>query len=113
MGNTSTGLPENVASMLCYVLFWVSGLIFYFVEKENKNVRFHAMQSIVTFGALHLAIIVLSQIPFFIGLIIAWLGWIFVVGLMLLLAYRAFMGQHYKLRWAGDVAEKWLASESK
>jgi uncharacterized membrane protein len=112
MVKTSTGLEENVASMLCYVLFWVSGLVFFLIEKENKTVRFHAMQSIVTFGALHLAVAVLSQIPFFIGLVIAWIGWVFVVILMIVLAYRAFMGQRYKLRWAGDVAEKWLDSET-
>ena len=113
MGKTSTGLEENVASMLCYVLGWVSGLVFFLLEKENKTVRFHAMQSIVTFGALNLAVIVLSQIPFFIGLVVAWIGWVLTVILIIMLAYRAFMGQRYKVRWASDVAEKWLASEAK
>ena len=52
MEKTSTGLQENVAGLLCYVLGWVTGLIFILIEKENKFVRFHAMQSIVTFGSI-------------------------------------------------------------
>lgn len=42
MEKTSTGLPENVAGMLCYSLFWVTGVIFLLLEPNNKSVRFHA-----------------------------------------------------------------------
>ena len=52
MEKTSTGLDENVAGLLCYVLGWVSGLVFILIEQENNFVRFHAMQSIIVFGAL-------------------------------------------------------------
>ncbi len=44
MAKTSTGLEENVAGPLCYVLGWVTGLVFILLEQENKFVRFHAMQ---------------------------------------------------------------------
>ena len=50
MEKTSMGLDENVAGLLCYVLWWVSGLAIFLLETENKFVRFHAMQSIVVFG---------------------------------------------------------------
>ncbi len=46
---TSMNMDEKMASMLCYVLTWLTGLIFYFMEKKNKTVRFHALQSILTF----------------------------------------------------------------
>jgi uncharacterized membrane protein len=46
-----TGMEENVAGALCYALGWVSGLIFLFVDKR-PSVRFHAAQSIATFGLL-------------------------------------------------------------
>ena len=36
MDKTSTGLPENVAGLLCYVLGWISGLVFLLIEQENK-----------------------------------------------------------------------------
>lgn len=46
---SSTGLDENVAGLLCYVLGWVTGLIFFLIDKR-PYVRFHAAQSIVVFG---------------------------------------------------------------
>src|SRR5579884_3174178 len=41
---TSIGLEPRLASALCYALFWVSGLIMLFVEKQNREVRYHALQ---------------------------------------------------------------------
>ena len=46
---TSLGLDENVESIIAYAGIWVTGLIFLFIEKENNHVRFHAMQSLITF----------------------------------------------------------------
>ena len=63
MDKTSTGLTENVAGLLCYVLAWVTGLIFILIENENKFVRFHAMQSIIVFGVLTVANFILGLIP--------------------------------------------------
>jgi uncharacterized membrane protein len=50
---SSEGLAENVAGLLCYVLGWVTGIIFILIDKR-PFVRFHAAQSIVVFGALTL-----------------------------------------------------------
>src|SRR6202045_15491 len=50
---SSEGLAENVAGLLCYVLGWVTGIIFLLIDKR-PFVRFHAAQSIVVFGALTL-----------------------------------------------------------
>lgn len=44
-------VPENVAAVLCYLFFWISGLVFYLTDKR-KFVKFHAAQSIIVFGAL-------------------------------------------------------------
>ena len=63
MAKTSTGLTENVAGLLCYVLGWVSGIVFLIIEPENKFVRFHAFQSIIVFGLISLVGIVFSPIP--------------------------------------------------
>ena len=46
-GKSSTGLDENVAALLSYIFGWVSGLIFFLIEKDSRLVRFHAMQSIL------------------------------------------------------------------
>jgi len=107
MEKTSTGLQANVAGLLCYVLGWISGLVFILIESENKFVRFHAMQSIIVFGVLTVAGIVLDLIPVLgsvLGAIIS------VVGLVLwiVLMVKAYKGVKYKLPWSGDLAEKWV-----
>jgi uncharacterized membrane protein len=54
-----TGMQENVAGLLCYVLGWLTGLIFFLIDKR-PFVRFHAAQSMVIFGALFIVRIVLG-----------------------------------------------------
>ena len=107
MVKTSTGLEENIAGLLCYVLGWVSGVIFLILEPENKSVRFHAIQSIIVFGILNVAGIIFGWIPvvrWFIGGLIGALAFILWVVLM----YKAYQGEKYKIPWAGDQAEKWV-----
>jgi len=117
MEKTSTGLEANVAGLLCYVLGWVSGLVFFLIEKENKFVRFHAMQSIVTFGAITVVSIILSilgSIPF-IGVvfnIINWIVGVLAFVLWIVLMIKAVQGAMYKLPWAGNLAEKWVGEKA-
>ena len=47
------GMAENVAGLLCYALGWITGIIFFLIDKR-PFVRFHAAQSIVVFGGLHM-----------------------------------------------------------
>jgi len=103
---TSTGLDENVAGLLCYVLIWVSGLVFFLIEKKNKFVRFHALQSIIVFGTLTVASIILGWIPI-IGFVISWLISILGFVLWIILMIKAFQGEKFKLPWAGNLAEKY------
>ena len=105
MAKTSTGLEENIAGLLSYVLGWITGLIFYLLEKDNKFVRFHAMQSMVVFGAITIVSIVLSWIPV-IGSVISMLLSILALVLWIILMIKAFQGNMYKLPWAGDFADK-------
>jgi uncharacterized membrane protein len=58
---TQGGLSENAAAALSYVLGWITGIIFFLIDKR-PYVRFHAAQSIVTFGGLHILRIVLAMI---------------------------------------------------
>ena len=53
-GSATTKLAPNKAGFLCYVGFWVTGIIFLIIERKDKLVRFHAMQSLVVFGILHI-----------------------------------------------------------
>ncbi len=105
LGKTSTGIQPNVAALLCYLFGWITGLIFYLIEKDNKFVRFHAFQSIVVFGALTVLSILLGFVPA--------IGWslipvVYVVQLILwiVLMIKGYQGEKLKLPIAGDMAEK-------
>lgn len=102
MTKTSTGLEENVAGLLCYLAWWITGLVFVLIEQENKFVRFHAFQSIIVFGVVSIAEIILFWVPV-LNMIIWLIGVAFWIALMIL----AYQGKKYKLPIAGDLAEKW------
>ena len=111
-------LSPNTAALLSYILGWVTGLIFYLIDKR-PYVRFHAAQSIITFGGLQILRAVLGMILgvgwWFGGRhdlgrgALAWpiLSLIGVVSLVLwiVLMVKAYQGQKFKLPLAGDLAE--------
>ena len=124
VGKSSTGLDENVAALLSYIFGWISGLIFFLMEKDSRLVRFHAMQSIllnvsfiVILIALYIAwavvVIVMAMISdvlasiggllfgllilvFFIAILIAWV----------MCLIKAYGQQYFKLPIIGNFAEK-------
>ena len=57
--SAQSGMSENVAAFLCYLVGWVTGIIFFLIDKR-PFVRFHAAQSIVVFGGLHILNIVIG-----------------------------------------------------
>jgi len=102
---SSTGLSANVAGLLCYVLFWVTGIIFVVLEKKSTFVKFHAWQSIMTFGVLTVAELILAWIPF-VGWILSILIGILIFVLWIILMIQAGTGKMWKVPLAGDWAEK-------
>ncbi|MBS3756858.1 MAG: DUF4870 domain-containing protein [Desulfobacterales bacterium] len=105
---TALGIDQNIEAVLCYVLGWLTGILFLFLEKENQFVRFHAMQSLVVFLALFVLSLVVGWIPV-IGLLSPVIFLVAVI-LWILLMVKAFQGEMYKLPWAGDFAEKQVFS---
>lgn len=101
---TSSGIEQNVAGLLCYVLWWVTGIVFLIIEKENKFVRFHAWQSIFTFAAITIVQIILSFIPI-VGWILGIIIWILSVVLWVVCMLKAYRGEKFKLPIAGNLAE--------
>ena len=99
---TSTGLDENVAGLLCYVVWWVTGIIFFILEKENKFVRFHALQSIIVLGFFWLLGMIFIWVPF-----LYWIIWVIGVIFWIILMVKAYQGQKWKLPVAGNIAEKY------
>ena len=121
---SSTGLDDNVAALLSYIFGWVSGLIFFIMEKDSRLVRFHAMQSIL-----------LNAVALVVGIAL-WIGWVvvaivgamiseslgalfgFLFGLLIFVFYiavfvgailcliKAYQRQYFKLPVIGNFAEK-------
>jgi uncharacterized membrane protein len=127
--STGSGLDPKIAAALSYI--WIVGLIFFFMEKENRFIRFHALQSIL-FGiantVIMMVLVVVAVILTFafgiggamvgggIGALIqmlVWLIWlvfwlivmVFLVGLIFA-AVKAYQGQIFKLPIIGNMAEK-------
>jgi len=105
---SSTGLSANVAGLLCYVLGWITGIVFLVLEKKSTFVKFHAYQSIMTFGVLTVAQLVLGWIPF-IGWVLNILIGILMLILWIILIIQAGTGKMWKVPWAGDWAEKQIS----
>lgn len=106
---SSTGLKENVAGALSYLLGPITGILFLIMEKESQFVKFHAMQSTIVFGGLWVLSIILSFIPY--------IGWMLLplinlIGLILwvLLMYKAYSNEWFKLPVVGDIAEQQISN---
>ena len=107
------GLQENVAGLLCYVLGWLTGIIFLLIDKR-PFVKFHAAQSIVVFGGLtviRIALIFLNGVLGggfmswgFVGLIGLLVGLVTLV-LWILLMVKAYRHESFRVPIAADIAD--------
>jgi len=102
---SSTGMSADIAGLLCYLLMWITGIAFIVIEKKSTFVKFHAWQSIMTFGVLTVALLILGPIPF-IGRILWTLIFILMVVLWIILLIQAGTGKMWKVPGAGNWAEK-------
>lgn len=103
---TDLGMDEKLEALLTYVLGFVTGIVFLILEKKNKFVRFHAMQSTIFFGGLFVVQLVLGVIP-----IIGWLLnlaisiYEFIMWIVCMI--KAYNGEKYELPIAGQMAKKY------
>jgi uncharacterized membrane protein len=121
---SSTGLDENVASLLAYVFGLVSGLIFFFIEKDSRLVRFHGMQSTLLAGVFWVGEMALWIVSFVLALILSQISGLlgtlvwalislveFILFIAVLIGWimcmiKAYNGQYFKLPILGNFAEK-------
>ncbi len=103
---TSSGLDENVAATFAYALGWVTGIVFFFTEPTNRFVRFHALQSIIVFGALSVLMITFRSVrP--VGMLVNTFVLVPLSAVLwLLLMYKAYQGERFKLPVVGDIADQ-------
>lgn len=105
VSKSSTGMSENLAALLSYVLGFITGIIFFVIEKQSRFVKFHAMQSILVSAALMVLSFVLGFIPFIGWIALILLGPVSFV-LWILLMVKAYKYVWFKLPVVGDIAEK-------
>jgi uncharacterized membrane protein len=98
---SSTGLEDNLAALLSYVLGWVTGLVFLLMEEKSSYVKFHALQSVAVFLPLQ----VMAMVPI-IGWMLAPFITLIAMILWLFLMYKAYHGERFKLPIVGDFAER-------
>ncbi|HJP91041.1 MAG TPA: DUF4870 domain-containing protein [Pyrinomonadaceae bacterium] len=124
---SSTGLDENIAALLSYIFGWVSGLIFFLIEKDSRLVRFHAMQSIllnvaaivigivlwIVWGVLAIVVGQISgALASLISILLGLLIFVFYIAALLaviLCLVKAYQKQYFKLPVIGNFAEKFSA----
>jgi uncharacterized membrane protein len=98
---TALGLDRNIEAALCYLGAWITGLLFLLLEKKDTFVRFHAMQSLITFAGLT----ILAMVPL-VGWILSPLVLIISFVVWLICLIKAYQGEKFKLPIIGDFAEK-------
>lgn len=103
---TKNNTSRNLVAALSYFLGFITGIVILLVEKDDKFVRFHAMQSIVVFGTLFIINIVVNLV---FGLVSGFVsGLISVAGFIIWIVsmFRAYQGEMFKWPIVGDIAEK-------
>ena len=114
-----TGLTMNMAAALSYALGVITGILFLVLEpyKNNRFVRFHAIQSIIFSVACVVVAIVWSIVVgvlvniagFWVLAVDLPLHWLFGLGIFVLwlfLMFQAYSGREYRIPWMGDMAAK-------
>jgi uncharacterized membrane protein len=97
----------------------MSGLIFLFIEQRHRQVRFHAAQSLILFGGLSaliaalsflsVAMLMISGGAFQAARVLVYLVWLAAVILWLVLMYRTYNGETWRVPLVGDLAAKLAA----
>jgi len=106
---SQSGMQPNVAGLLCYAIGWLTGIIFYFIDKR-PFVRFHAMQSILLFAGLTILnvfvrLILVSMLDLWSLLYAITRFFSLLTGVLwLLMMYKAYKGEWFKLPVIGDTA---------
>lgn len=97
---------QNLLALTTYVFGFITGIIFLLLEKKNTFIRFHAAQSVITFGGGFVLGIIFQYLPFgrLLNTVLNLLEFI----LWIVLMVKAYKGIKFKLPYIGDLAEDLL-----
>jgi uncharacterized membrane protein len=113
---TSTGLPPRTAATLSYAAWWLTGLVFWFLERQDRFVRFHAAQAISAFGIVALLIaafglLAAASLSFLPAAFVLFLGaagvtWVGAIALWLVAMWKAANGEAFRIPLAAELADR-------
>ncbi len=103
----STSVPQGIAGLIAYFAPLFGGLLFLFLERENKLVRFHAVQSILLWIFFIIISAVFSWIP-----VLNILLWLFILIVWIFMMYQALMERQFELPVIGRIARRQAFGES-
>ncbi|MBL7060338.1 MAG: DUF4870 domain-containing protein [Actinobacteria bacterium] len=111
---SSTGMDAKVAILLAYIFSWIGGLVFYLIEKENRAVKWNALQALII-GICDVIILIvffgfLSWIPF-IGILFMVLGWLALVASLafkIIAIVQVFQGKTYRIPGISKLTDKYI-----
>ena len=119
---SSTGLPPHVAAALAYAGWWMTGLVFWLLERRDAYVRFHAAQAVAAFGLVALlfvgfcvmAVASLSFLPnaftpFLWAAAVTWAAGVVLWGVAM---WKAARGRAWRIPLAADLADRMVRSGS-
>ncbi|CAO3618647.1 unnamed protein product [Cunninghamella blakesleeana] len=108
---TTLPIRVDIEAVLAYVAPPLSGLLLLVLETQNDYVRFHAWQSSLYF----LALMILQFILLFISNFLSWLLFLFGIGSILFLCYRAYLDgaslERFELPYFGSIASDYVDTE--
>ncbi|MBM3706238.1 MAG: DUF4870 domain-containing protein [Actinobacteria bacterium] len=112
---SSTNLDPKVANLLAYLFSWLGGLIIWIMEKENRFVKWNALQAlilgIIEVVAIVVISVILGLIPYIGWFFFSWLGWL-IAGVAWILAIVAivmgFQGKTFRIPGIAKLADKWF-----
>ena len=102
---STTGLPSNIGGVLAYLFGFIGGVALLVIERQDRDVRFHAMQSTLTFLIALVLSLILVSVPL-VGRLLNTLASLATAALWLFLMFKAFNGERYKLPYVGEIAER-------
>lgn len=115
---SSTGIPSRTAAALAYGGWWVTGLMFWFLERHDRFARFHAAQSLVAFGAIAVVVMVFgvlaaASLSFLPGAFTVLIGvtvfaWVLGVALWAVSLWKAANGEDWRIPVAATYADRMI-----
>jgi uncharacterized membrane protein len=118
---SGSGLPENLAGALSYLIGPITGVVFFVIDRERPFVRFHAVQSIavsIAWVALAILLMIVSTVLGFVP-VLGWLLSLFLslglslagFALWLWLMFQAYQGKTWEFPGLGPHVRR-IAAES-